>query len=139
MGQSSCQRSSTTARSLITEAGRHPERLFPLGARAPCSKSGCTWNMHELVIWNEKTAGYFVHRTTLMNLALFGLSERLAIRVAHIADLGIREVDLRTGRIWFEWWASDFISLNQSTAIMASIDRPLGWNWMYKSLSQIYE
>lgn len=51
-----------------------------------------------------------------------------------LADVGIREVDVRTNQTLFEWWPSDHINAAESNSLLgidsASIpQRP--WNWLY--------
>ncbi len=54
------------------------------------------------------------------------------VDVGTIADLGVHEIDMTTGEILFEWWASDHISLSQSSSEVDELTGSGGhqWNWM---------
>ena len=87
--------------------------------------------MHELNIIDEgKTALYIAHRTRVMDFEAHSLN--FGVDVGTISDLGIHELDLTTGEIVFEWWASEHISLNQSKAEVDDMTGLDGhhWNWL---------
>lgn len=88
-------------------------------------------NMHELNIVNNGTAVlYFTFRPEWVNISM--LPDQV---VSHgwIMNMGIREVDLRTGQANFEWWAHPEISLTESNVAMQSLHGPFphAWNWFH--------
>lgn len=88
-------------------------------------------NMHELnVIDDGKRALYITPRTRVVDFESYGLD--LDLDVGLIQDQGFQELDLDSGEIMFEWWASDHIALNESTSPPENIEGPWpsGWNWL---------
>lgn len=94
-------------------------------------KTMATSNMHELNIINDgRNALYFTRRTPVMDMNPY--EREFTTEAGLIGDIGFHEVDLTTGEILVEWWSTDHISLDESTAVISNLNGPwpLGWNWM---------
>ena len=88
-------------------------------------------NMHEFNIINDgRKALYITQRNAIIDFEAHNLD--FEVDVGLISDLGFHEIELATGKILFEWWASDHISVNESTAEVSDLAGPWpkGWNWM---------
>lgn len=90
------------------------------------------FNMHELNIIDEgKRAIYITARTVIVDFEAHNLD--FDVDIGLIQDLGFHEIDMVTGDVIFEWWASDHISPNESTAVVRNLAGPwpIGWNWIH--------
>ncbi|TKA80323.1 hypothetical protein B0A55_02224, partial [Friedmanniomyces simplex] len=89
-------------------------------------------NMHELKMLDDgKKAIYITPRTQIFDFEAQGLD--LDADVGFLADQGFHERDLVTGEVLFEWWASDHIPLNESSAEISDLTGPwpAGWSWIH--------
>ena len=92
-------------------------------------KTITSFNMHELNIIDEgRTALHISYMPKYLDITNLGLAEE----AGWVADLGIREVDIVTGQTKFEWWASDHVSLNESSVALSDLQgpHPNAWNFL---------
>lgn len=88
------------------------------------------FNMHEFhVIDGGRSALHIVQKTELGDISHLGMGKAKA---GLVVNMGIREVDLHTGKVNFLWWAQDHINLNASFHPKYKIQGPYpdGWDWM---------
>ena len=89
-------------------------------------------NMHEIQLVpsaNGMGALHISSRTIPSDIRSLDYKDRFA---GWIIDTGIREVDVVTGEVLFEWWPHDHISLTQSTAPIEQAiygPWPNRWSW----------
>lgn len=89
------------------------------------------WNMHEMGLVNQGTAVvYFTMREEYVNVTMVPGHE---MPYGWIMNMGIREVDLKTGENLFEWWAHPEVSLTESNVAVSSLHGPYpnAWNWFH--------
>lgn len=86
------------------------------------------FNMHEFnVIESGKTALVVVHRTEVVNTTALGLENE--IEKGRVANMGMHEFDVATGKTNFIWWALDHLKLSESTVEIKDLNKG-GWNFL---------
>lgn len=94
------------------------------------------FNMHELNLVEDGTkALYLLYEPMRIDLEeLQSDNPDLGFEVGWVADMGFREVDLATGNVEFEWWASRsmHVSLTESEVAIKDLNGPWprAWNWL---------
>lgn len=90
-------------------------------------------NMHELNVISEgKTALHIINRSTWTDL--IDLEEFMETDEAGwVSETGFREVEVDTGKVLFEWWALDHVSIAESSVEVQGLEgpAPAGWNFLY--------
>ena len=88
------------------------------------------FNMHEFRVVDGYRALHVPQRTTVMDLE--PLTKDYGLQVGLVTDTGLRETDLRTNEIIFDWWPADHISLDDSNGKVSQLNGPYpaGWDWM---------
>lgn len=88
------------------------------------------FNMHELnVIDDGSSALHFMDRSEYVEVSELGID---GIKQGWILDTGIREMDVKTGKTKFEWWASKHVAVSESSVKVDRLENPypLSWNWL---------
>ena len=88
------------------------------------------FNMHEFSLAdNGKSALYILYRPEYVEL-----DEELDYdgETGWIANMGFREVDVKTGEALFEWWAFPEVRPQESKVEISGIEgpHPNSWNWL---------
>ncbi|KAF2174173.1 hypothetical protein M409DRAFT_62296 [Zasmidium cellare ATCC 36951] len=89
------------------------------------------FNMHELnIIDNGKSALHFMDRSEYVDVSELGID---GVKQGWILDTGFREMDLKTGKTTFEWWASKHVAVSESSVKVERLENPypLSWNWFH--------
>ncbi|EME44738.1 hypothetical protein DOTSEDRAFT_129489 [Dothistroma septosporum NZE10] len=102
---------------------------YDVVSRIQAPPGTASFNMHELtMVDNGSRAVYLVTKPRFVDMA--GLISDTDS--GWIVDMAILEIDLQTGLLSFEWWASDHIGLSESSAILKDYGmRASGWDWLH--------
>ncbi|KAK4896122.1 hypothetical protein LTR27_005979 [Elasticomyces elasticus] len=87
-------------------------------------------NMHELNIVDEgRSAVYLTSKGEARDISELGLSNQTT---GWVSNIGLREVNLASGRTNFEWWSKGVVSILESTIPPNFVELSgQGWNWLH--------